>query len=462
MDEIESALAQKGILDSLRPIDNEQEQRIMQKFRLDWNYHSNHIEGNSLSYGETKALILFNITAQGKPLKDHFEIKGHNEAIDWVIDVIKNKEDLTEHFIRQLHEVLLKEPYMSDAMTPDGKPTKNRIEVGKYKTLPNHVRTVTGEIFHFASPEETPAKMHDLLKWYHEKKQREETNAILMAAEFHYRFVRIHPFDDGNGRMARMLMNFILMQYGYPPVIIRTEDKLNYIRMLELADSDTIAPFIEYIASNLNRSLDIMIAGAQGESIEEPNDIDKEMLLLEQQINNTSKKIEVYRSEEVVRLLIVTSLHEILNKFTVQMNKLASYYKKSEPYLVVDGKASPYFDTHSLAQSIDANVGNYNRHFSHYRESLDFQEVSFGNLFTQLISPRKNVMVDNSSSIITVKLFAVYYQLSNSLGDKISKHYDEELTDDEIDTVIKKEVLHHMKFIAQKIKEAEELNSDSN
>ena len=182
----------------------------MQKFRLDWNYHSNHLEGNSLNYGETKALLLFGITAQGKPLKDHFEITGHNEAIDWVIDMVKGNRSLTENFIRELHQLLLKEPYEVDAITPEGKSTKRKIAVGQYKTMPNHVKTVTGEMFYFATPEETPAKMHDLLVWYNEKVTQKDFNPILIAAEFHYKFIRIHPFDDGNGRTARILMNFIL------------------------------------------------------------------------------------------------------------------------------------------------------------------------------------------------------------------------------------------------------------
>ena len=82
----------KAELDSLRPLSTDDEQRIMQKFRLDWNYHSDHLEGNSLTYGETKALILFGITAQGKPLKNHFEITGHNNAIQKRIEEIRNKK----------------------------------------------------------------------------------------------------------------------------------------------------------------------------------------------------------------------------------------------------------------------------------------------------------------------------------------------------------------------------------
>lgn len=149
----------KKELDALRPINEEAEQKIMQKFRLDWNYHSNNIEGNSLSFGETKALILFGVTAQGKPLKDHFEITGHDEAVKWVLGIVKAERPITENFIRELHTLILKESYEVDAITQEGKPTKKRINVGEYKKTPNHVRTITGEIFRFAEPEETPAIM---------------------------------------------------------------------------------------------------------------------------------------------------------------------------------------------------------------------------------------------------------------------------------------------------------------
>ncbi len=103
IDSINKAIELKSELDNLRPISKEQELRIMQKFKLDWNYHSNHLEGNSLTYGETRALILFHITAQGKPLKDHIEMTGHDEAIKWIYDVVKEDYPLTENFIRELH-----------------------------------------------------------------------------------------------------------------------------------------------------------------------------------------------------------------------------------------------------------------------------------------------------------------------------------------------------------------------
>lgn len=290
MEYTQKAMQLKTDLDKLRPINKDQEARIMQKFRLDWNYHSNHLEGNSLTFGETKALLLHGITAQGKPLKDHIEITGHNEAVNWIIDVVKEDYPLNESFIRQLHTLLLKESYEVNAITAEGQPTKKRVEVGKYKSLPNHVQTATGEIFYFATPEETPAKMEELINLFRTKKSEIETNPILLAAEFHYKFIRIHPFDDGNGRTARILMNFILMQYGYPPVIIKTEDKTNYFAALQQGDAGLIEQFVEYIAQNLVRSLEIMIAGAKGEDIEEPDDIDKEIALLEQKLKLLKQK----------------------------------------------------------------------------------------------------------------------------------------------------------------------------
>lgn len=288
MEALQKVVELKATLDALRPLEPEQENRIMQKFRLDWNYHSNHLEGNSLTYGETKALLLFGITAQGKPLKDALEIKGHNEAISWVFEMVKGERPLTENFIRELHSLLLEESYKA-SQNEKGEIVPRKIHSGKYKTTPNHVQTVTGEIFYFATPEETPAKMHDLLVWYNNKTQEETANHLLIAAEFHYRFIRIHPFDDGNGRTARILMNFILLFYGYPPVIIKTEDKLNYFAALRLADAGNIESFILYIAENLLRSLNLMISGAKGEEIDD-EDVSEKIHELEQKLKELKKK----------------------------------------------------------------------------------------------------------------------------------------------------------------------------
>ncbi|WP_209582195.1 Fic family protein [Sphingobacterium siyangense] len=334
MGPIEEAILLKKELDSIRPLSKEQEEIIMQKFRLDWNYNSNNLEGNSLTYGETKALLLHGITAQGKPLKDHFEITGHDEAIKWIEDVVKGDFPLTENFIRELHTLLLKSPYEVRAITPDGHPTTRRIAVGQYKTAPNHVQTKTGEIFRFATPEETPAQMHDLISWYRSESEQLDVDPIILAAEFHYRFIRIHPFDDGNGRTARIIMNFILMKFGYPPVIIKTEDKENYFSALRQADGGEIGPFINYIAQSLIRSLQIMISGAKGEDIEEEDDVLKELALLKARL----KKEKSTKSPTLVHSTIKNFIKDTKSFFEDTIGEISDLFAESNLSIFINGK----------------------------------------------------------------------------------------------------------------------------
>jgi len=324
----------KKELDKYRPLTTDMEKRIMQKFRLDWNYHSSHIEGNTLTYGETKALILFGQTAQAKPLKDHLEMSGHDEAIKTIEEVIKQKRPLTENFIRELHNIILNNPYEVDAITPDGKPTKKMIQIGKYKTTPNHVKTKTGEIFYFAKPEETPAKMQDLMIWYKKNLKNINTDPVLFATEFHYRFIRIHPFDDGNGRIARLLMNFILMQKGYPPAIIKSEDKQNYFAALEQADSGEIEYFFNYICQQVILSLELMIKGAKGEEIGELDDFDKRLILLKSEIEQT--EIEEYGEEkniEHIKTLVNMLVIPIFNGVYAKLSQVEQFFTKSTYYI---------------------------------------------------------------------------------------------------------------------------------
>ena len=385
MEEIKQTLELKANLDAIRPIDKEQENRIMQKFRLDWNYHSNHLEGNSLTYGETKALLLFGITAQGKPLKDTLEIRGHNEAINWVLEMIEGERPLTENFIRELHSLLLQDSY-KNSKTTDGKIVPRKITSGKYKTTPNHVETVTGEMFYFASPEETPAKMYDLLNWYNKKIEENKINPLLVAAEFHYKFIAIHPFDDGNGRTARILMNFILMQFGYPPVIIKTEDKANYFAALQQADAGNIEPFISYIAVNLNRSLQIMIAGANGEEIEEEDDLDKEIALLEQKLSHFGEKIEKINSPENINDIFINTIKKLVFEIKEKLQIFEKHYLTKILVINIDNES---FILSELPIVLEKNILKINIYLN-YRsirteglENFSF-EYSFNFKFNEL------------------------------------------------------------------------------
>jgi len=435
---VEKSIKLKKELDSLRPLKKEDELRIMQKFRLDWNYHSNNLEGNTLTYGETKALILFGITAQGKPLKDHFEVTGHDEAIKWVIEIVKQERPLTENFIRELHKLILKESYEVDAITPEGQPTKKRVNVGIYKSTPNHVKTKTGEIFRFATPEETPAMMNDLVNWYRVKIEKIDINPILLAAEFHYKYIRIHPFDDGNGRTARILMNFILMQFGYPPVIIKTNDKENYFAALRQADAGLIEPFIEYISKNLNNSLEIMIKGAEGENIEEPDDLDKEIALLEQRLKTVGQPIGISKNKEAILELYDNSISQLVRKFINKGERFEKFYVNNNFRLFVNNSANHKFKEDAIVNSRNKIKDNIDSII------MQFQYQAFNQMGFQEF---------NHSSQITCSFNYTRYSITNTAGVSFEKLYGEQLDESEILKLINTEIKKHKQLIEKKIEQ---------
>lgn len=143
---------------------------------------------------------------------------------------------LTQNFIRQLHRTLIREDYQVHYTLPDGNHSAYTIHAGQYKTRPNSVITRYGDIFTYASPEETPALMADLVDWYNETESSKSMNPVDLAALFHYRYIRIHPFEDGNGRIARLLVNYILARHGYPMMVVRSRKKNEYLDALHQSD----------------------------------------------------------------------------------------------------------------------------------------------------------------------------------------------------------------------------------
>ena len=278
-DPLDAITRLKEELDGLRPLPPDVLARIEQKLRLEANYNSNAIEGNTLTYGETRSLILHGLTAQGKPMRDHLDIEGHDAAVKAIEAAIADDHELNEVFIRNLHRILLKEPYEKDAETPDGRRVTRIISIGDYKTAPNNVTTSTGETYYFTPPDQVKSAMGDLIDWYRIR-ERECEHPIIIAATFHYRFVRIHPFDDGNGRMARLLMNMILIKHGYTVSLIRQENRDDYLNHLEQADrTEDLAEFISYIADSCEYSLNLHLRAARGEATESMDDLDEEIAL---------------------------------------------------------------------------------------------------------------------------------------------------------------------------------------
>ena len=290
---------------SLQPVTEEIQARIDRKFILEFNYNSNHIEGNTLTYGQTELLLLFDKVDGNAKMQDLEEMKAHNVCLKMMQTEAADKErPLTEAFVRKLHETLLREDYTVYKTLKDGTQTSYVVHAGVYKTRPNSVITATGERFEYASPEETPALMTSLVKWYNDAVEEGNMSILELASLFHYRYIRIHPFEDGNGRIARLLVNFILLRGGYPMIIVRSNDKDNYLNALNSSDINVglipsdganaeleqIQPFTEYMQMCVERALTIRIKAAKGENIEEDDDIKKRIALIKKQAVN--KKIE--------------------------------------------------------------------------------------------------------------------------------------------------------------------------
>ena len=222
---------------SLMPLSETKQFLMSKRFSVDYNYNSNHIEGNTLTYGQTEILLLFGKVIGEGDLKDFVDMKASQLGMKAMEEQAKIKEiPLTQNFIRELHRILLREDYTVYKNLPGGFTTSYIIHAGKYKSCPNSVITRYGDRFEYASPEETPALMSDLVDWYNEAEKSGKYNPVELAALFHYRYIRIHPFEDGNGRIARLLVNYILARHGWPMIVVRSRNKSKYLEALHQAD----------------------------------------------------------------------------------------------------------------------------------------------------------------------------------------------------------------------------------
>jgi len=262
---------------SAQPLNEVLQRRMEQSFMIDFNYNSNHIEGNTLTYGQTKLLLLFGEIKGNALMRDCEEMKAHNVGLELMkTEALDKERPLSESFIRNLNRTILVDDFYK--LSRDGE-YRYKIHTGVYKTRPNSVITPTGELFDYASPEETPALMSDLVAWYCEEEQRSQLSVIELAALFHYRYIRIHPFEDGNGRIARLLVNYILHRHNYPMIVIPSAERKKYLEILGKCDEITgkepfnganatieqVKYFVDFISTYVERKLKYVLQLARGE-----------------------------------------------------------------------------------------------------------------------------------------------------------------------------------------------------
>ena len=307
---------------TLPPISNDNLRKLNKKLRLEFNYNSNHLEGNTLTYSETELLLFFDKTDGSHELREFEEMKAHDVAYIIIQDWAKDTEHpLTETYVKQLNEIILVRPFWKEAITPDGQSTRRQIKVGQYKEYPNSVRLQNGEMFEYASPTDTPIKMNELIQWYNTEIEKNEMHPVALAALLHYKFVLIHPFDDGNGRISRLLMNYVLLKNNLPPIIIKTAEKKKYLNALNQADVGNIEAFVKYIGEQLIWSLELTIKATKGESIEEIDDYEKEIAIWKKQV--TANKVNfVHRNDKLIYELYQSGIEEMFINF---VNKHAQF-----------------------------------------------------------------------------------------------------------------------------------------
>ena len=212
--------------------------RITEALEIEYTYDSNRIEGNTLTLHETDMVVNKGITIAGKGLKEHLEAINHKEAIDFIKNIAQKKEPISERVLLDIHAIVLH--------------SIDKDNAGKYRRVPV---IISGSKHIPPQPYLLQPQMDELFQWYEANK--DSMHPVVLAAQMHEKLVSVHPFIDWNGRTARLLMNLILMQHGYPIANIKgdNETRRRYYETLEEASSGDNSAFLEFIEDVVIQSL---------------------------------------------------------------------------------------------------------------------------------------------------------------------------------------------------------------
>lgn len=226
----------RDLLNHYRPLNQAVLAQIQTDLMMKYNQQSNAIEGNSLDIFETKVLLENGITANGKPFKDHLDILNHQQAIGYLIDLVRDNQPLSEQTIKNFHYLILMK-------------TDNEREAGKYRTMPV---AISGAEHQPPQPFLVQPQMEALIQW---NAEHQHLHPVERAAILHSKFVAVHPFIDGNGRTGRLIMNLELMKAGFQVAILKAENRVDYYRALSQADLGNYQPMITFLAEAVNDTL---------------------------------------------------------------------------------------------------------------------------------------------------------------------------------------------------------------
>jgi Fic family protein len=227
------------------------DQEYLEKIKVDFTYASNNLEGNKITHGQTIQILKDLVSPQDAAISDYLDIVNHKKVLDMVFENYA-LEQITEENIKKLHRELMK----SQAQWGDD----IHYDPGKYKIFENRTYRSDGKEHLYAAPDEVPTAMSTLILETNESLKYSDFNNIerhplTIATRFHYVFLnRIHPFGDGNGRIARIFMNLILLQKQFPPIFINQIDKKQYLEYFS-REEKTEGAMLEFMVVRLIESL---------------------------------------------------------------------------------------------------------------------------------------------------------------------------------------------------------------
>lgn len=229
----------KAELDTYRPLPRDTIRRLNEDLKILLTYHSNAIEGNSLSLHETQMVIDYGITVHGHPLREYLEATNHAHAYQYVTSLIERREAITRDTILTLHQLV-----MEQILETKGQFRKTPVYIRGSNMMPPPARDVE-------------RLMHEWLAWIESEEERYEP--VTRAAIAHHGFEAVHPFEDGNGRVGRLLLNLMLMRDGYPPALLLHDWRVRYIQALNSANTGNYGSLITLVGQAVEAGLDLYL-----------------------------------------------------------------------------------------------------------------------------------------------------------------------------------------------------------
>lgn len=442
-------------IDSLREkvaahgkLTTDQLKKINYKFRLEWNYTSNSMEGNTLTIDETRSVMVGNIDVHQKPYKYVAEMKGHDEVISEILRVGKGEIRLSESRIKQIHTSIMYEE--SDEM-------KER--VGDWKKQNNHIINRKGEKFDFADWETIPDKIHDLLNrtnaaidTLNQGKKKNIKHPVDIALDFHLEYLTIHPFYDGNGRTARILTNLILISFGYPPFWITEKEKdVYYAYLTDIQGYGGDRKLLDaFMAGLILRSEQLIVNIIEGVDIEEEDDLYKEIALWKSHLQNTNELVK--KSNIVVANKYFDSIKALFEQLVSKSEVFEDVFDKRFINNVIDGERY-YTDSLSKFDQTFSEILKY------YEETGSIvYSNSYNSLFLEIVLKGfkgNGTNIFNLTLNVDVQFLEYSYTISNrSIGGRstLEKLYSEDLTSQEINSFVKNSISSLFESIKSSIK----------